>query len=105
MVDAHEVESLFCDLDPLLQEKSFRVNEIYTNIQCAYTDIERLDTQNVIALTSGPVCGCIVDGFKKMTGEMKYRINVGHFVVADHMPLFSCRKCKVVTQECYERIH
>jgi len=23
-----------------------------------------------------------------MTGEMKYRINVFHFVVANHMPLF-----------------
>ena len=78
---------MFADLDLLQQEKAMRMAEIYSDIN--HTDKETIaQVQSFMAQASCPPCGCIVDGFKKMSGQMKYKLHLCHGMVADHEPFF-----------------
>ena len=86
MLDTHSTKLMFADLDPLQQEKTVRAYEIFFDI--LNTDYKNKKNKSLITQASGPTCGCIIDGFKKMTGEMKCKINLCHLIVAGHIPLF-----------------
>ena len=75
MLDAHQTQIMFADLDPLQQEKAVRSYEIYSDITHTLSDEVTSKIQSFFSKASCPPCGCIVDGFKKMTGRMKFKIN------------------------------
>ena len=91
------------------QEKAIRSYEIYFDIISTDTDILKAKysaAHKKIEQASGPLCNwCIIDGFKKMTLEIKKKVNLLHYFVADHVTLIQCKRCSLVTQDYILPVH
>lgn len=104
MMDAHGTGVIFAELTPEQQEKAIYAKKIYTDIMLT----ERMTKERLFQEfqhKNGPFCGCIIDGFKNLTEVMKWKVEICHGQMHDHIPLDQCEKCGLVTGGHWVLVH
>ena len=76
--------------------------EIYFDMELTLLDEQK---RFYVSLMRTPMCGCIIEGFKEKTPEMKLKTINLHYAVCDHNALLQCTNCDLVTYGHHLPIH